>query len=287
MSQRINEQIGILAPIEPKGHFVAVGLEMLRADSMPRSHDAALQERERGFNRVRVDVPVDVNLELVPDGLVASSLAQMFRRAAIGLVIVGEQHVHIFAQILADEPFERPAFHVFRVEEPKIAAALPDADDNFLLVLPATAFPDSLSADIRFVHFNFAVQHGFLCFDHCGPDAMAEIPRGLVADSERPLNLASRHPFLRFTQQQRRHEPFRQRQVGVIEDRASRHGELIVAILAVEQFLAGFHVKSANERIGGAADKHHSAAGNDWTAQTDRARRNLLRVRGAKILHRA
>jgi hypothetical protein len=45
-------------------------------------------------------------------------------------------------------------------------------------------------------------------------------------------------PFC-LAEQQRSKEPFVQRKVGVIEDRASRNRELIIAILAVEQLLVG------------------------------------------------
>ena len=36
MSQSVDRQIGILPAIESEGYFLAVGLEMLRADFMPR-----------------------------------------------------------------------------------------------------------------------------------------------------------------------------------------------------------------------------------------------------------
>jgi hypothetical protein len=51
---------GFLRLFKTKGHFVKVGCQMLCAYFMPRAHIAALQERERGFNRVRVDVAHDV-----------------------------------------------------------------------------------------------------------------------------------------------------------------------------------------------------------------------------------
>jgi len=67
----------------------------------------------------------------------------------------------------------------------------------------------------------------------------------LLAYSDGALNLTGRHSLFCFTQKQRGHEPFRQRQVRIIENRASGHSELIVAILAVEQFLVGFEFYSS------------------------------------------
>ena len=52
MAQRINEQIGALATIEPEGHFVQVGREMFGADLVPTADDSALQKREGRFPSV-------------------------------------------------------------------------------------------------------------------------------------------------------------------------------------------------------------------------------------------
>jgi len=65
---------------------------------------------------------------------------------------------------------------------------------------------------------------------------MAEIPRRFVsADAERALDLESGHSLLCFTQEQSSGKPLKQRQVGIIENRASRDAELIITILAVEK----------------------------------------------------
>ena len=53
MAKRIDEQIGTTAPVEPERHFLKVGWQMPCRDPMPRTKDAALQERESRFNLVR------------------------------------------------------------------------------------------------------------------------------------------------------------------------------------------------------------------------------------------
>src|SRR4029077_7656536 len=105
MAQRIDEQIGMLPAIESERHFFAVGLEMLGADFMPRSHDSELEKRERGFDRVGVDVSLRVNLEFVANRLVSAIPAKMFSGSAIRVVIIGEKNFHVFADILADVLF--------------------------------------------------------------------------------------------------------------------------------------------------------------------------------------
>ena len=77
MSQRINEQIGTLSAIESERHFFAVGLQMLRANFMPRPNNAALQERESRLDCVGVDVTLHVDSQAVPNRLVPSVFPKM------------------------------------------------------------------------------------------------------------------------------------------------------------------------------------------------------------------
>ena len=128
MAQRINEQIRTLAAIESETHFFEVGREMLRADAMPRSHDAALKKRERGFDGVRVNVAHHVDAATVIDGLVLVSIPAFFMATVIGVEIVGHNHVHIFADILADVLCERSRLRIAGMEQSQIAIALADAE---------------------------------------------------------------------------------------------------------------------------------------------------------------
>src|ERR1035441_8159816 len=56
MPQRIEKQIGAVAAVKSKRHFVQIGLQVLRADAMPCSNDSALQERESRFDSVGMNV---------------------------------------------------------------------------------------------------------------------------------------------------------------------------------------------------------------------------------------
>ena len=61
LKQRVAEQIGVLTVIEAEAHFVKVGLQMFRADAMPRSNNPALQQRKGRLYAVRVHVAVYVD----------------------------------------------------------------------------------------------------------------------------------------------------------------------------------------------------------------------------------
>lgn len=240
MSQCVQEQIGFIAPIKSERHFFEVGLQMFCTDSVPRSDDTALEQRERGLNRIGVDVPLGVDMELVPNRLVLSFFPKMLCCAPVSLEVIGIQNFNVLAQILANVLFKSAAFDIFGMKESQVAATFADTDDDFLVV-ETCALPlvPVLSADVGFIHLHFSVEHGSVDFHHCGANAMAEVPSRLVADSECPLNLAGRHPFLGFAEQQRSEKPLCKRQVRIVEHCSCHHTELVVAILAVVERLFG------------------------------------------------
>jgi hypothetical protein len=268
MTQGVQEQIGILPAVEAEGHFLAVGLEMLRADFMPRAHNSALEKRECGFNGIGVNVALGIDAELVANRLVPPVFSQMLRRAPVCFPIVREQNIDILADILADVLFERSALGVRGMEESQVAATLTDSDnDFFVIVFRGLSLPPILAANVSFVHFDFAAEHRPVHFDHRRADPVTEIPCCPVAsDSQRPLHLTSRHALLGFAKQQGSEEPFIQGEMAVIENSSSGDGELVVALLAVKQLPLGLKLNDWHfaaqtlDAFGPAkSDKHLSA----------------------------
>ena len=214
---------------------------MLCGNSVPSSNDAALKQRESGFNGVRMNVSDYVASLAVVDGLVIFP-SGLPHSDNVRNVVIGEDNFYILADILADVLGQSSRFCILRVEEAEIAVTLPNANHDFLVVVFCdVALAANLAANVSGIHFHFPVQHRFVGLGHCVPDSVAEIPCGFVsADSESALNLASGHALLRFTEQERCGEPLHQRQVRIVEHGASGDGELIVASLAVEELLVGF-----------------------------------------------
>jgi hypothetical protein len=68
MTQGIQKQGWRLPAIEAELHFGKIGREMVRADLVPRSNDAALEQGECGFNRVGINIPANVLLVATVDG---------------------------------------------------------------------------------------------------------------------------------------------------------------------------------------------------------------------------
>src|ERR1035438_621073 len=125
MTQGIQEQVRALATIEAKTHFVQIGREMLCADSMPRSNDAALQERESGFDCVGMNIAVNIDTVLVLDRFVFFGGNSSFVHGeGIRGEFVCNDHVNIFAHVLANVLRDRTGLSILSMEESKIAIAL-------------------------------------------------------------------------------------------------------------------------------------------------------------------
>jgi hypothetical protein len=245
MTQGVDKQIGTLPAIEAERHLVQVGREMLCADLVPASNDSALEERERGFDGIGCDaVPVLVTrvlLRHVIDGFMRG-ISNRFR---VGWQSVGNDNVNIGANIVTNVLSQCARLGIFGVKEPQIAVALPNANHYLLIGRSLSASGITLfSADIGFIHFDSTVKHGPIYFFHGRTDAMAEIPRGLIGTfvlaPDRALELVGAHALLGFAEQKRSEKPLLQRQMRVIENRSSRDGKLVIAVLAVEQLLFGF-----------------------------------------------
>jgi hypothetical protein len=238
MTQSIQEQIGTLPPIEAEGHLVQIGGEMLGRDAMPRSQDAALQQGERRFDGVGMDVSVYVNLSLVLNRLMLWSKGRTFESSGVGIQFICHYDFNIFAHIVSDVLRQCSCFDVLRVEESEFATALPNANHDLLIGIAISCFTVGvlLPAKVGFVYLDSTVHHGTFCFFHSSTYAMAEIPCSFVAHPDSALDLIRRDSLPRFAEKQCDHKPLLQREMGVVEDRSSSHRELILTLSAPKQF---------------------------------------------------
>ena len=138
MTQGFGKQVSILSPVKAELHLRQIPGKMLGRNLMPRSHDAAFQERERRFNGVRVNVAFDVDASRVLDGLVLrphvpeQGRRGVVQRTRVAAGIVRHDHFDRAANMLLDELRQRPALNVVNVKESQIAAALPDTEHDVL-----------------------------------------------------------------------------------------------------------------------------------------------------------
>src|SRR5208283_5030928 len=167
MTQGIEEQIRAVPAVEAEAHLVQVGLQVLGAELVPRSHDAALKQRECRFDAVRMDVSSkpDVFFPRVIHGFV--SALEFTQSAGISGEFVGHNYIYIAADVLLDVPRKCSALGIFRMEEPQFTAALANSNyDFFVRGSPAASTVALFSAHISFVHFDSAIKHRAVNLSH-------------------------------------------------------------------------------------------------------------------------
>src|ERR1700691_1128645 len=103
---------------------------MLRTDSMPRAHYAALEQAERGFYGVRVNVGSNIDTELMLNPLVLALHAEMASGSFVHGEIVSHQDFDIVRDILTDILFKGPGAYILRMKEAQFPLPLPDANND-------------------------------------------------------------------------------------------------------------------------------------------------------------
>jgi len=237
MSERINEQVGIVPAIEAEFHLFQVGRKILCAEFMPRSHDAALQQRKGGFHGVGVNVAIYVNLVTVPNGFVLPALNTSGNHSlGVSWKFISHHYLNIGADVLFDVLRQRSRLHIASMKKTELSASLSQTDyDLFIVVGPVPSSSSMLSsADPSFIHLDSTVQHRALCFFHGSTNAMAEIPCGFITDAQGPFHLVRRETLSGFNKQQYGSEPNSKRQVGIVEYCSRSYGEVVFTISTVE-----------------------------------------------------
>lgn len=144
---RIAEQKRVFAVVKPPRHFVEVSREMLCGDSMPRSDDAALQERKGRLDGVCVELVVYILLcAMVYYVMLCCWHRSLAESSRISNEIIRHNHVNIGGDILADVLRQSAALRIFRVEESQIATTFSNTDDNLFRIFASPhTLADSLS----------------------------------------------------------------------------------------------------------------------------------------------
>src|SRR5208282_3281513 len=122
-----HKQIRVLPAIEPKGHLIEIGRKVLGADFVPRSNDSSLEKREGRLYRVRVDVATNIFSGAMRYGV----MGKLSNGLGITAEVIRENHVNVITDVFLNVLRQSARFNVLSVEEPQIAAALPNADHDF------------------------------------------------------------------------------------------------------------------------------------------------------------
>ncbi len=196
---------------------------MLSVHFMPRSNDTALEQAECGFDGIGVNVAMRI-VPCVVDRAVLFPL-NLGECPRIDLRFVRHNDFHPRAQVVVDNLADGFGSSVCRMNHAEVAIPLPNADDN-LFVRPWTpaALPAAYVGFVNLYRATFNLVRRYVL--HGCADAMAQVPRRLIAHSNGALNLAGRHPLFRFAEERDGDKPLPQRQVRIMENRARCHAKL-------------------------------------------------------------
>ena len=199
---------------------------------MPRSHNAALEQREGRFYSICMNVPVSVVLRVVNRPV--EILLHLIQRPWIDGRFVSHNHFDVASDVCLDDFADSRRLSILSMNQPEIAVALPDSDNN--LFVGALAPFAGLASNVSLVNLNCPTQFLGSSFEHGCPDAVKErIPSGFVRCLEHPAQLVRRHALARLAEQVGSEKPFPQRQMGVSwEDRPCRGRKLVAASIAVK-----------------------------------------------------
>lgn len=231
--ERVREDVRVVAVAVPPLQFLQVTVKVLLAHLVERADDAALEQAPHPFDGVRVHVADNPLLRPVVHRLMAGVVV---RDAEVGREFVRVDGLSLILDRLADELMERPALHVRDALQPYPAPALDRAGHPCLVALVSASLALRLTTYQRLVNLDDSEQRRPLerVIPHRRADAMAEVPRGLVRDSQRPLQLKGGHALLGLAHEVDGGEPLAERQVGVVHHGPGCDGELVAAGVAVE-----------------------------------------------------
>lgn len=197
---------------------------------MPCAHNAAFEQGKGRFHCVGMNVSMGIVLRVVNRAV--EVLLHFVERPRINSRLVGDNHFDMAPDVRLDNLADSRGLRILGMNQPEIAVALPDADDNLLF---GTVAPlAGLSPNVSLVNLNRAAQFLRSGLKHGSPDAVREVPRGFIGRLEHPAQLVRRHALARLTEQVGSEKPLPEGQVGIVEDRPRRGRELVTASIAIK-----------------------------------------------------
>jgi hypothetical protein len=248
---RGSENVLIMPIIIAELELSNIEMQVLFADLVEVSHDAAFDQRPEAFDGLSVDGAYNVLLLVVIDGRMRIFLA----KALVAGPLVGAEQADLMRDCFANERSQRIGADVVDHAGYHIALALNGADNGGLASQDAT--PTLLARPLVFVLIvAFAADESFVNLDNAAKlldvldqgcsDLVAHEPCGLVGtEAHVAHDLKRAHSLFTDQHQVRDLEPIAQWLVRVLEDRAGNVGKAIAVrgtLFALPVPLAGRQV---------------------------------------------
>jgi hypothetical protein len=221
------ENVGVVSVVISELEFGNIQRQIFAADFVEAAHDAALQERPKAIDGLRMDNAVNILPGAMADGLV------LLQIPITGMFISSNQ-ADFLRDRFADEAVQSVSVGMFDDARYNIAFALCGTNDGFLAFAASPFGPlipmavPILAADVGLINLNNAHELAEVGIGKASADAVAHIVRGRVgAEAHNAVNLKGRNALLARQHQIDDLEPRFERNVCVFKDCADKHGKAI------------------------------------------------------------
>jgi len=213
----------VVAPFE----FGNIQRQIFAADFVEASHDATLQERPETIDCLGMDSAVNILTSAMPHGAV-------FFQLAVTGIFVGRDQADFFRDGFADETVQGFCIGMCDNARHYIAIAFDGTHNGVLAfaagswraLIPMPVFV--LPADISFIDFDDTHELAEFRLGEPCADTMTHIESGRIgAKAKHAVHLQCRNALLAGQHQIDDLEPGPHRNIGVLEDRAYKHGKAI------------------------------------------------------------
>ena len=228
LSQRIAEDVGIVAVVISPLQFLNVAIHVLDAHLVECAHERTLEQAPDALDAVCVNVANNPFIFGMPHSLmacvvVADSDIRPHLIRINGLCFVFHSSM--------DEVMERFPLYIRNALDANISTALDGSHNPRFVALVGMALTLHLAAYKCFVNFHDSKERRAIkrLISHRLADSVAEIPSRFVGNAKRSFHLVSGNALFRLTHEVDGNKPFSQRKVGIMHDGSSRNAELVAA----------------------------------------------------------
>jgi hypothetical protein len=213
------EDIRVFPVIVAELELCDVQRQILFADFVETTHDAALEDRPEALDGVGVNCANN----MLACGMIDHAMRKLFANSLVAAECVGTEQANFGRDGLADKDFELSAVNARKNTGDDIAFAFHSTNHGHFIVVMAFLFVPMpigvFAANIGFIDLNDAAKLVHILFDQSSSDAMAHVPSGFVrAEAHSPHDLQCAHALLAGQHHMGDAIPVAKRLIGILED---------------------------------------------------------------------
>ena len=218
----------VVSVVEFPLQFLKIAVQVLPAHLVKGADNGTLEQAPHALDPVGVDITDNPLLIRMTYRLV---LGVMIFNPEVRPQLIGVDGLSLILDRAPDEVVEGITADIGDSLNSNPTATLDGTSHPRLVAFVSVTLAFGSSAYQRLVHFHDTQERGTCegIVSHGLTDAVAQIPSGLVGDSQSSVELIGAHALFGFAHQVDRQKPLTQWKVGIVHDGSRRDAELIAA----------------------------------------------------------